>query len=203
MSVIGRYDRALVRNRRWLGGKRGLLLRFEVPVAFSETPSSGRANGLGDSYGQFLTIPHLSRRFALAVGSGLFIPTATSKGLGTGKWTLAPAVVPVWFLRGRGMLFVKFQDVVSVAGDEARPDAHFLLITPTLIHKLTRRSWVLLDSESLTDWRQDGRTGIKSGVQLGYLLPQGIGLWIKPEIWWGPHQSGEWNLKTGLVWYRR
>ena len=37
MSVIGRYDRALVRNRRWLGGKRGLLLRFEVPVAWAPT----------------------------------------------------------------------------------------------------------------------------------------------------------------------
>jgi hypothetical protein len=101
------------------------------------------------------------------------------------------------------MTYVKFQDFVSVAGDAKRPDFHFLLITPTIIRTLGRSSWVLIDSEWNTDWRRDGRTSAKSGVQFGRVLPTGVGLWVKPEVWWGDNRGGTWNLKTGLVWYRR
>ena len=149
-----------------------------------------------------LVIPILSGRFGLATGSGLSIPSATTAALGTGKWTVAPAVVPVWFLRGRGMVHVRFQDYVSFAGDAARPDLHFMLFTPTIIHTVGRSSWVLIDTEWRTDWLKH-RTSAKSGFQFGRIMPNGLGLWVKPEIWWGANRGGEWNLKTGIVWYRR
>ena len=100
------------------------------------------------------------------------------------------------------MAFVKVQDSVSIAGDAARPDIHFLLVTPTLIHAVGRSAWVLVDSETKTDWRQDRRTGVKSGFQFGRVLPNGIALWVKPEAWWGHDRGGQWNVKTGIVWYR-
>jgi hypothetical protein len=188
-QIIARYDQAALRKRRWLSGQRGLLLRFEIPIAFAGASGVASRAGLGDAYAQMLLIPRLSGRFALVAGSGLIVPTATSPALGTGKWALAPAVVPVWFLRGAGMFYVKFQDY------------HFLLITPTLIHRLGSASWVLLDTESRTDWSRD-RTGVKSGVQFGRILPNGIGVWLKPEVWWGGDRGGDWNFKTGIVWYR-
>ena len=205
-QIIARYDRAAMRQRRWLSGQRGLLLRFEMPLAFSGLaagPGAPRetAGGLGDAYAQVLTVPWISGRFALAGGTGLFIPTATDRTLGSGKVTLAPVVAPVWFLRGRGMFYLKFQDFISVAGDDERADAHFFLITPTLIHKLTARSWILVDVESRTDWLADV-SGVKTGVQFGYILPAGFGVWVKPEVWAGAGRGGEWNFKTGLVWYR-
>lgn len=203
MSVIARYDMAAMRDRRWLGGRRGMLLRFELPV-FSAAGggAAGTRTGLGDAYGQMLLVPWSNGRLAFVAGTGLSMPTATSDPLGSGKWTLAPAVAPVWFIRGRGMTFVKVQNFSSVAGDDARPDFNFLLITPTLITKVGRRSWMLLDSETKTDWRRGGRTGVKSGIQAGWVLPNGIGIWIKPEVWWGPNRGGQWNIKTGIVWYR-
>jgi hypothetical protein len=200
-QIIARYDQAALRKRRWLSGQRGLLLRFEIPIAFAGASGVASRAGLGDAYAQMLLIPRLSGRFALVAGSGLIVPTATSPALGTGKWALAPAVVPVWFLRGAGMFYVKFQDFVSIAGDDDRADYHFLLITPTLIHRLGSASWVLLDTESRTDWSRD-RTGVKSGVQFGRILPNGIGVWLKPEVWWGGDRGGDWNFKTGIVWYR-
>jgi hypothetical protein len=199
--IIGRFDMATLRERRWLGGRRGLLLRMELPLAGVDAPGAS-PRGLGDAYAQVLTVPRLSGRFAFAVGTGLFMPTATNTLLGGGKWTLAPAAVPVWFQRGVGMAYVKFQNLTSFAGDARRPDVNVLLITPTLIHTLGRKSWVLIDSETKTDWRQGGRTGLKSGAQIGHVLTRRFAFWVKPEFWWGANQDGRWNLKSGIIVYR-
>jgi hypothetical protein len=202
MQNIARFDMATVRQRRWFSGKRGMLWRFEVPLVSAGTPAAGSSTGLGDSYAQLLVVPWLSGRFALVVGSGLSLPTATDTLLGTGKAIAAPAVAPVWFLRGLGMVYAKVQNFTSFAGDAERADYNYMLITPTLIRKVGRRSWILVDTETKTDWRQHGKTGVKSGLQYGWLLPNGLGLWVKPEAWWGPNRGGQWNLKTGIVWYR-
>ncbi len=201
-AVIFRYDQATFVQRRWLPGRRGVILRFELPVRYTQAGSSPRQTGLGDAYAQLLVAPYFSRRFAFVVGSGLQAPTASDELLGTGKWTLAPAAAPVWFFPGRGLLFVKLQNLSSIGGDSARPDLNFLLITPTVIFRWQTRWWVLADSETKTDWLLDNRTGVKSGLQLGRILAPQFAAWIKPELWWGPNQSGRWNLKFGLVWFR-
>jgi hypothetical protein len=99
------------------------------------------------------------------------------------------------------MAYLKVQDYVSVAGDDARPSVHFLLVTPTFIRSVGTRSWLLLDTEAKTDWETD-RTSVKSGLQLGHIRHGGIGLWLKPEVTWAGDRRGDWNVKTGLVWYR-
>jgi hypothetical protein len=199
-SLIFRYDQATLRARRWLPGKRGVILRFEVPLAETHVDGTARRAGLGDAYGQILVAPYFTRRRAFVVGTGLLIPTASDPLLGAAKWVLAPAVAPVWFF-GRGMFLVKFQNFVSIAGSPSRPDVNFLLITPSFIHAVGRRWWVLADSETRTLWRVDAHTGVKSGVQVGRNLG-GVSVWVKPELWWGPNNDGRWNLKFGLVWYR-
>ena len=198
--TIGRYDTATLRKRRWLGGERGLLLRFELPLSTAERPTAGVHAGLGDAYGQALAVRRAGKRFVYVLGTGLSIPTGTDT-LGSGKWIIAPAGIPLWFIR-RGFWYVKVQNFTSFAGAEDRQDVNFLLITPTLLRAFGRRSWVLVDTETKTDWRRDRRTGVKSGVQLGRVVSKGLGLWIKPEVWWGANQDGNWNLKTGIVWYR-
>ncbi|HEX6975404.1 MAG TPA: hypothetical protein VF147_13460 [Vicinamibacterales bacterium] len=202
MQVVVRYDRAAMRSRRWFGGKRGVLTRFELPVSAAAAGGSSTEYGLGDAYGQVLTVPKLSPRFAYVVGTGLSIPTATHALLGTGKWTIAPAFAPIWFLRGRGMTYVKVQNFSSFAGDGSRADLNFLLVTPTLIRTVGNSAWVLADTETKTDWERDGLTDVKSGLQVGWVVARGVGLWVKPEVWWGAHAGGRWNVKTGFVWYR-
>ena len=202
MVLISRYDAATLRNRRWLGGSRSMLLRLELPIATAHGAGENESAGLGDGYGQVLLVPRRSERFAYVVGTGLFVPTATDELLGSGKWILAPVAAPVWFLNRSGLMYVKFQNFISIAGDHRRPDVNYLLITPTLIHKVGRTSWILMDSETKTDWRRDRRTGVKSGIQIGHIVVRGFGLWVKPELWWGQNRDGRWNLKTGFVWYR-
>jgi hypothetical protein len=201
-ALIFRYDHAALRQRRWLPGRRGVILRFEMPVAQTTTASSGET-GLGDGYAQLLTFPYISPKFAFAVGSGLGIPTATDDLLGTGRWMVAPAVAPVWFFQGRGMMFfVRVQNLMSLGNDDRRPDFNVLVINPTFIRNFGGHFWILADTETQTDWRRDERTGIKSGLQVGRAIAGRIGVWGKPEVWWGPNRGGQWNLKFGIVWYR-
>ena len=190
--LIGRYDSRF---------RKALILRFELPAVRSDNGLNATA-GLGDAYGQFLLVPYASGRFALVTGSGLLLPTATDQRLGAGKWMLAPVAAPLWRL-SRGLAYLKLQNFTSVAGDSNRPDVNYLLVTPTLIHAVGRAWWVLADTETKTNWRANQETGVKSGLQLGRRIDAGVALWVKPEVWWGPHRDGTWNVKLGLVWYQR
>jgi hypothetical protein len=201
-QLIARYDaRVLPTLRMFTRGAPGFILRFEAPFVDVKAGSVDGA-GLGDVYGQLLAIPYATRRFAFVAGSGFFAPTATHELTGTDKWTVAPLVAPLWRLP-RGLFLVKVQNVTSVAGDDSRPDFNYLLVTPIYLHTVFQRWWVMADTETKTRWTNDGRTGIKSGVQIGRRVRRGIGLWAKPEFWWGPNRDGEWNLRFGLVWYER
>ena len=189
--LIGRYDTA------W----RVFILRFEVPAVRTDDGRRATA-GLGDAYGQFLFAPYASGRFAVVVGSGLILPTAVDSRLGGGKWVLAPVTAPLWRF-SRGLAYVKLQNFTSVGGHDGRAPVNYLLVTPTFIRGVGRAWWVLADTETKTDWRQDGQTGVKTGVQIGRRIASGVGLWVKPELWWGRNRDGIWNLKVGVVWYQR
>lgn len=190
--LIGRYDSAL---------RRKIILRFELPAVRTDIGSHA-TGGLGDAYGQFLLVPYGSGRFALVMGSGFLLPTATDELVGGGKWVLAPVVAPLWRLT-RGLAYIKLQNFTSIGGDDSRPDVNYLLVTPTFIKIVGGAWWVLADTETKTNWKADGRTGVKSGLQVGRRIATGVGLWVKPEVWWGANRDGTWNLKVGLVWYQR
>jgi hypothetical protein len=188
---IGRYD------TRW----RVVILRFEAPIV--RTDDGQRATtGLGDVYGQFLLVPYASPRFAVVIGNGVILPTAVDSRLGGGNWVLAPIASPLWRF-SRGLAYVKLQNFTSVGGPGDGPPINYLLVTPTFIRGMGRAWWVLADTETKTNWREDGRTGVKSGLQIGRHIANGVGVWVKPEVWWGPNRDGIWNLKLGVVWYQR
>lgn len=199
--LIVRYDAAAMPARRVLRGMRGVLLRFEVPLLRADVDADHRV-GIGDTYGQFLVVPYVKGTFAWVMGSGVVVPTATDDYLGGGKLAIAPVIAPLW-KSGRRMFFAKIQNFTSVAGSSSRADVNYLLVTPLFFQGIGREWWMLADSETRTDWTLGGRTGIKSGLQFGRRVSGNVGVWIKPEAWWGPNRNGRWNLKLGIVWYQR
>jgi hypothetical protein len=201
-TIIVRYDYAALKQRRWLPGRRGVIARLDAPLARLHFDQTSVQAGLGDLYGQLLLVPYFTRGFAVVAGTGLVMPTATNPRVGGGKWVLAPAAGPVWFLPRHGMVFVKLQDFIDIAGGEHRPPVHFFLLSPTIVRVFKRHWWLLADSEARIDWTRNGRTGVKSGMQFGRAIAPGIGVWAKPEVWWGPNRDGLWNVKLGIVWYR-
>ena len=200
-ALIARYDAAVLKGRTIFGSRAGIIMRFELPLAHTQAFGSS-ATGLGDAYGQFFLFPYASRRFVWVAGSGLIVPTASDRLLGGGKWVAGPVTAPVWRL-SRGLFFIKVQNFVSFAGDEQRPDVNFLLIAPTLIKAVGRDWWVLVDTETKSNWKADGRTGVKSGFQVGRRVKGSLGVWVKPEAWWGDNRDGDWNLKFGFILYQR
>jgi len=151
-----------------------------------------------DIYAQAFLIPYLQPKFLLAAGSGISIPTATDRQLGTGKLIVAPVVAPVWNIPKRGFFFVKVQDFFSVAGFHDRPDVHFMTITPLLVWRLKNRPyWIQLEEESQTNWQGDGHTGYKAGFLLGRIKKK-RGVWIKVEVGMGRYRVESLAIKTSI-----
>ena len=200
-ALLLRSDKALLKKNRW-GGKVGVLTRFDLPIVTAQVGSSTHA-GLGDLYGQFTHVPFLTPRFALFFGSGLSIPSATYRTLGSGKWTVAPFGGPVYFFGNRrGFAFIKFQEFISFAGNSNRPDVKYALVTPTLIWHFDRKRWLLVQEESRTDWAGSNTTWYKAGAQVGHMFNRKLGAWVMPEVLWGESRPGNFNLKFSLVWNR-
>ena len=170
--IIYRSDKAIWKTAKL--APKGLTLRWDFPVVTANTPSRTKT-GLGDLYFQGLFFPRLRKTFILAAGTAFVFPTATDDLLGNGKWQFAPLVVPIWlFPKQKGYFLTKVQDFISFAGGDDRPDIHFLLITPTMLWRISGRSWILFDTEALTDWKKGNRTNFKSGLQLGRMFTPGL-----------------------------
>ena len=118
-ALIARSDKAFLRTKKY-GGKRGILTRFDFPIVTVKVASSTHA-GLGDLYGQFTYVPFLTRRFALFLGSGLVLPTATYQTLGSGKWTVAPLGGPMYFFGRKGFAYLSFRSMFPLLGTHRAP----------------------------------------------------------------------------------
>jgi hypothetical protein len=198
--LILRKDAAVLRGRRI--ARRGFLLRTDFPIATTHLGSETRT-GLGDLYGQLFLIPHLTWKFALVAGTGILLPTATDKTLGTGKWQVAPLAVGVWYLpRTKGFFLLKVQEYISVAGVNDRPDINYLLVTPTLLYRLNNGWWTAADFESRTNWKNNNRTDFRAGFQVGKVINHKFGLAVKPEVPFGGTKLGDWTLKFSVIWYK-
>lgn len=193
-TVLFRIDKLSFRNFKNKGGAKGLIFRVDIPFNTVHAGTQTKS-GLGDVYGQVLYLPHVSRRFAFAVGSGIILPTATNELLGQGKLVIAPAAIPVWYFAKRKRLtLVRFQNFVSVAGNGNRPDVNYFIADPTVVHALNRKWWITANTEFKWDWRRNQGSAI-SGMQVGRMVRGKYGFWLKPEVPWGRGRAGDFTLK--------
>jgi hypothetical protein len=201
-ALIFRSDRAVLRTHPRLGGKAGLLTRFDVPIVTADLGGSREA-GLGDLYAQAIYVPWLTRRFAVAAGTGLGAPTATDQMLGTGKWKVAPLVAPVWFFpRRHGLFLVRFHGHRSFAGDDERRDINYLEVAPLFIWNVRPRWWTLFDTITQIDWDAGNRVSRRSGIEIGRVATPRWGVAVKTEIPWGQDRRGDWKVICFLTRYR-
>lgn len=193
-TTILRVDQLTLKNLGNKGGAKGLILRFDIPFSTLRIGNTTKA-GLGDIYAQALYIPKISPKFALAVGSGIVLPTATDDALGRGKVILSPTIVPVWYFSNRKRFaLLRIQNFFSVAGKSDKPDVNYFIAAPGIVHPLGRGWWVVGDTELKWDWKSKLGSGI-TGVQLGRMVKGKFGIWIKPEVPWGPGRASEFNFK--------
>jgi hypothetical protein len=191
-----RADKILFRKNKLTGG-RGSILRLDFPVAVNSNGRNMRA-GLGDIYLQDVLIPYASSKFMFGAGSGLTLPTATDSRLGEGKWVVSPLVAPLWRFPKKGFLLVKLQDYISFAGDSERPDIHRLSVRPVFVWRFQRRWWTQIEGESITNFVGSSRPWFWNGVALGRMTTSRIGLWVQPQVAWGPYRPFDFALRVNL-----
>ena len=196
-----RLDRLVLEEIEVPGPTRGVLMRFEIPIVTFSNPSTTET-GLGDIYMQALVAPRIEGNFTIAAGTGLMLPTETSPLLGFGKWIASPAIVPVWFFPREGYAFIKFQDWFSFAGQSNRPDVNYLTVTGSILRRISMKWWAALDTETNTDWINDGNTWYKSGLLIGFMPSNRIGIWIKGEIPYGQYRIGDLIIKGSIFFTR-
>lgn len=196
-TVILRADRLVLEELGVPGPVRGVLTRLDLPIVTFSNSSTGET-GLGDIYMQALVAPRIQGNFAMAAGTGLQMPTATSNVLGQGQWIASPTIVPIWFIPREGYAYIKVQDWFSFAGQSNRSAVHYLTVTGLIIRRISKRWWGMLDAESNTDWLNDGSTWYKTGALLGYMISSRVGFWLKGEIPFGQDRIGDWNIKASL-----
>ena len=194
---IFRFDKLVIKRLAIPERTEGILSRIDIPVV-STSNSSGSKAGLGDVYMQALFAPRIKNNFFIGIGTGILIPTASSESLGYGKWIVAPAIVPGIIIPKKGLAYIKFQDYVSFAGNPGRKNIHFFAITPTFLRRIKKRFWVVVDSESNTNWLANGQTWFKSGLLTGYMLTHRVGIWVKGEVPYGQYRQTDWMLKASL-----
>ena len=197
--LLLRADKVILRNKPKFPGRHGLFLRIDIPFPFVGVGDSRRA-GLGNIYMQALSIPHITRKFAFALGSGLQIPTNTNDSLGTNKWVAAPIAVPIWFTPQKGFFLIKSQAFLSFAGPG--PEVRLLKIQPMYLLPLNRRWWLQLDTESTTALNLSGHTGFTSGFRVGKLLSRHMAMWVEPRVGWGRYRESDFTLRSSLYWIR-
>jgi hypothetical protein len=199
---ILRSDKLVIRPGRFKwAGKIGVVTRFDVPVVLAGAGDTTHG-GLGDLYFQGLYAPHLTRRFALAAGTGFVFPTATDRLTGAGKWRIAPLAVPVFFFpQRRGYALVKTQAHFSFAGASDRPDVRYLLVTPTALVRPVPRVWLLTETEMKQRFVRPDTRAFKTAFEAGRMMRRGMTMAIRPEFGWGENREVDWALKGIVTWY--
>ena len=112
----------------------------------NEEPAPGQATGLTD----FLSAVLFSRKKGhghhsphhFAAGFATQLPTATSDRIGSGKWSLGPAV-EYEYHRGRFYAAFVALQLWSFAGDDSRVNVNMMMIKPMITYDIARR-WKLV-----------------------------------------------------------
>ncbi len=160
----------------------------------------GTTWGLGDFNPEIFFSIELPLGFSLGPGFTVVTPTATDSRLGGGKLDLGPALVFVWS-GGPALVGVLATDAVSVAGDDARPDMHQMLLQPFVSINLPLGTYVNTAPQMLFDWENEAWTvpiggGVGQTLKLG---PQPVNFGV--QAYWNavhPDPGPTWSVRTNF-----
>jgi hypothetical protein len=126
-------------------------------TASSVQGSSGAFGGLGDI--RFVdAVARTWGTFGAGLGYCTVFPSATTPGLGQGKWQLGPALVLSTRALANVDLAVLVQNFYSVAGNSQSPDLAYVAVQPLLTAHLPAQLYVATNATMSFYWRGPGTT---------------------------------------------
>jgi hypothetical protein len=123
--------------------------------------------GLNDINPSFFLSPANPGKVIWGAGPTFLLPTATDNVLGTGKFSIGPAVV-VLVQPGKWTLGALVSNLFSVAGPSSRPDVNFMTFQYFVNYNLKKGYYITLQPIITANWN------VPSGN--GWLVPVGGGI---------------------------
>lgn len=133
-----------------LNDKWNLITKTIIPIISNPNINhpNGRTTGLGDVNPSFYFAPKSGKDYTIGFGPSFFLPTATQKDLGTGKWSAGPGAVFV-VTPGHWVIGSLVNQVWSFAGQSDRP--HFSQMTwQPFVNRNFGGGWYLTTSPIVT-----------------------------------------------------
>lgn len=138
-----------------LSPKMNLITRWILPIISQKdiTGESTNQSGLGDAVITGFFSPSQSK-ITWGVGPAFILPTATSKLLGSEKFSIGPSIVILkqangWTIGGLA------NHVFSVAGSDSRSDVSATFLNPFFGYNWKSGAGVTLNTEYTHDWKND------------------------------------------------
>ncbi|NJM27629.1 MAG: hypothetical protein HC856_04210 [Pseudanabaena sp. RU_4_16] len=177
--------------------------RFRVPVVATDVLGRGRF-GIGDVQVKWNWVADINPKTAVVVASELYVPTASDRVLGTGKWVLAPSLIYAFFIDKNIIIAPAYVHNFSFTGDSDRADIHRGDFDLYMVYTADDKSWWVTSDLGISFDYQTGKTPAFWKVQYGRNLAKlagGVALngFIKPGIGIGGDRTFDWSFQVGLA----
>ncbi len=169
-------------------------------------------SGIGDFDFRFLTVPiiNMQKKYAVAVGLEVFLPTATETTLGQGALSFGPQVFGVFFapfgIKGT-LIAPAYQHKFSVDEDDGRSDVHQGLIDIFFLWGSSdKQYWALFDPQIILDFENEDEfmiIDLEAGTMLDrFLGTKGHSAYLRPSFGIGGDRSTDGSFEVGykVIW---
>lgn len=183
---------------------KNFLLRADLPYGWSNPnqPGTSNQNGVRDLFvrtgGRLYSVPG----DAIFAGMDFTFPTADSKQLGSGKYTVGPGVATAHvFPELSSLFFTLLQHQISVGGDPSRQAISTSSFQAFFNTIWTDRWWTRIEAVTQVDWERNAKNSMTLEFEGGRRITQDWGVWVRPGVGlWGRNIPGayEWNIEVGI-----
>ena len=183
------------------------LFQVTLPYVWADLnrPSGGfTLNGTSDLVLRTGGRLYASENVALFAGIDASFPAASERQLGTGKYTLGPAVAlaaPLPRLQSLSILLL--EDFNAIGGDPSRTDIHFLQVQSVVNTFWSEHWWTLLTGTWDTDWNNRRKPTLNLLGQIGYRFDNHWNVFVGAGggvVGKDTFLGMDWNVQAGVRW---
>ncbi|NOQ14877.1 MAG: hypothetical protein GQ583_10440 [Methyloprofundus sp.] len=167
--------------------------------------SDGYAAGLADTYFTSYFSPRINDEFSLGLGATFVFPTdEPTRELGSGKFSVWPAVMLVYQTPKDWTLGLQAQQIWSVIGSSERSEVSQMILRPTVNYNLPDGWYLASDMEVIANWNSspEQRWTVPIGVGIGKLFAvDGNAIDTRVEGYYNvvtPDQGPTWSIHVSF-----
>jgi len=144
-------------------------------LSMTYQPSPHEQYGLNDLQTSFFVSPHNADKWIWGIGPIFQLPTATSDGLGTGRWSAGPTAALI-YSNGPWFNGILTYQLMSFAGSRARGSVNQTYVETQLSYNFESGWYIDTDPQMTFDWTTDAANGwtIPVGIDVGKAFTLGL-----------------------------